>query len=101
MQLGVDISRSSFLVATKPEPVMDPVSNTQRQNKDGYFIFSVQLVWLKEAGAEVMVVKVPDKPNGLNTGIAVRVVGLVAATWAFNDRSGVSFSAERVEVLGE
>ena len=101
MQLSLDINRSTFLVSKEPEPAMDPASGAQKLNREGQPLFSVQVVWITETGAEVINVKTVTKPIGVSTGSAVRVVGLVATPWAINDRSGVSFSADRIEALSK
>ena len=50
-------------------------------------------------GADILVVKVAGEPKSLTLGAQVKVTGLVATTWQMGDRHGVSFRAERVEVL--
>jgi len=101
MQLSLDISKSTFLIAKEPEPSMDTVSGVQRVNRDGQPLFSTQLVMINEAGAEVINVKTATKPIGVSTGTTVRVFGLVAKPWAINDRNGVSFSADRIEAVSK
>ena len=99
MQLQVDITRSQFLVSKDSVPVMDPSSNIQKLDKEGRPLFLVQLVWIGDNGAEVLPVKITGKPVGLTIGCAVKVVGLVATPWSMGDRSGVSFTAERIEPI--
>ncbi|WP_276961452.1 MULTISPECIES: hypothetical protein [Ferrimicrobium] len=101
MRLELSLNGSQFLVSKEPVPVMDPTSNTQKLDKEGRPLFVIQLVWIGDNGAEVLPVKVNSRPAGLTIGCAVRVVGLVATPWSMADRSGVSFSAARVEAIAK
>lgn len=52
------------------------------------------------SGAEVIKVRVPGEPQGLNLHSLVRVTGLRARPWVNRQRgiSGVAYLADRIEV---
>ena len=51
------------------------------------------------ATREVITVKVAGEVRGLGQFTPVKVTDLVATTWNMADRSGVSFSASRIEAV--
>ena len=99
MKLPIDTSSLDFLAVSTAEPVIDFDSKQQRVDNDGQAIFAVSVVAIGGEGADILVVKVAGEPKGLILGAPVKVTGLVATTWAMGDRHGVSFRADKVEVL--
>ena len=99
MRLPIETSNLTFIVVAPPQPVLDFDSKQPRVDANGQPVFTFGVVALGSDGADIINVKVSDEPKGLVLGGQVRVSGLVATTWAMGDRNGVSFRAERVEVL--
>jgi hypothetical protein len=99
MKLKVDTAGMQFLVAVAPEPARDWDTKEQRVDTDGQPIFSGQLVALGDGNAQILPVKVPGDPGPLPQGTPVKVTGLVATPWSLDQRTGVSFKAERIEAL--
>ena len=87
----------SFLCASEPEPVLDFQTRQPKTTPDGEPLFSVQLIVLNKGPAEVIKVKVPGRPKGLQQGTAVQVSGLVAQHWVNGARSGLAFRADSIE----
>jgi hypothetical protein len=97
MKLKLETNGTTLLVAKEPEAVMDPATGAQKTTKEGQPLYGVQLVWMTDGGAEVLQVKVAGKPTGITAGNTVKVVGLSASPWAIGERSGISFTADRIE----
>jgi hypothetical protein len=97
MKLKLETAGTTLLVAKEPEALLDPATGAQRTTKEGLPLYGVQLVWMTAGGAEVLHVKVAGKPTVIATGTTVKVVGLTASPWAMGERSGVSFTADRIE----
>jgi hypothetical protein len=97
MKLKLDTSGSTLLVAKEPEALMDSATGVQKITKEGLPLYGVQLVWMTDGGAEVLHVKIAGKPAGVTTGTNVKVAGLTASPWNMGERSGVSFTADRIE----
>jgi hypothetical protein len=100
MRLPVDTSVTHFVSAGPAEPTVDFDTKQQKTDAKGVPINQVHLFVVGDAGTrEVITVKIPGEVKGLGQFTPVRVTDLVATTWSMNDRSGVSFSASRIEVV--
>ena len=100
MRLPVDTSAVSFVTAGPAEPAIDFDTKLQKLDDTGQPVFNVHLFSVGAGGRDVITVKVAGEPKGINQFTPVRVSELVATTWAMGDRSGVSFKATKVEVVG-
>ena len=88
MHLPIDTTALRLVVAAPPEPVRDFETKRQRTDQEtGAPLWAVQLVTFDQEGAQIISVKVAGDPGELPQGIAVRVTGLIATTWARGDRS--------------
>lgn len=99
MKLPIDTSSLDFIAVSIAEPLMDFDSKQQRVDADGKGAFAVSVVAIGGQGADILVVKLAGEPKGLALGAQVKVTGLVATTWQMGDRHGVSFRADKIEVL--
>lgn len=100
MRFKVDTSSTEHVVVSPVEQVMNFGDKQPRVDSNGQAMFAFNVVALGDEGAEIMKVKVSGEPKGLTVGVKVALVGLVATTWEMGDhRHGVSFRADRVEVL--
>ena len=97
LRLRVLTKGTDYLAAGPPEPVLDFDSKQPRANRDGEAMFTVSVIAMSSDGTDVLKVKVPGEPKGIVRGASLKVTGLVGTYWELNGRSGVSFSAERVE----
>jgi hypothetical protein len=95
--MHVTTEGNDHMAAGPPEPVLDFDSKQPRLGPDGRPLYSVSVVALGPEGAEVLKVKVPGEPKGIVRGTPVKLTGVVATYWELSGRSGVSFSAERIE----
>jgi hypothetical protein len=107
MRLPVDTSVVSFVSAGPAEPSLDFTTKQQRTDAKGVPLHRVDLFAVGEGGTkDVITVKVPGEVRGLGQFTPVKVTDLVATTWTMKDpngteRTGVSFSASKVEALGQ
>ena len=97
MRLSIDTSVMNFVAACAPEPSVNFETKAQTVDDTGRPIFQVHLFVVGAGGRDVITVKVPGEPKGIGEFTPVKLVELVATTWAMGDRSGVSFKASKVE----
>lgn len=100
MILNIDMTGKEALVTLLPRPKVDN-EGVQRTNKtSGLPMWSTQLVITDESGGEIISVATQgEKPPDLAVGDEVELVGVVAHPWSGNGRSGVSYSAQKIELL--
>ena len=99
MRLPVDTSVVSFVSAGAAEPTLDFDTKQQKTDAKGVAINQVHLFVVGEGTREVITVKFSGEARGLGQFTPVKVSDLVAFTWTMNDRSGVSFSASKIEAV--
>jgi len=99
MKLRIDTSGTTFMAAGPPEPVLDFETKRPTADENGEPLFSLQLVVLVDGSADVIGVKVPGMPKGVDQGTAVTVKGLVAQPWSMGERSGLAFRATTIEAI--
>ena len=100
MRLPVDTTVVHFVSAGPTEPSIDFDTKQQKTDAKGVAVNQVHLFVVGDGGTrEVITVKVSGEVRGLGQFTPVKVTDLVAITWAMGDRSGVSFSASRIEAV--
>ena len=100
MRLPVDTSVVHFVSAGPAEPSVDFDTKQQKIDANGVAVNQVHLFVVGDGGTrEVITVKVSGEVRGLGQFTPVKVTDLVASTWSMNDRSGVSFSASKIEAI--
>ena len=99
MQLDIDTSSITFLAAGEAEQMKEHDSDRPRLDKDGNALFVVRLVALSGGQAEVLPVRVAGEAPKVGQGTPVRCVGLTATPWNMNERSGITYRAERIEAV--
>ena len=99
MRLPVDTSAVNFVSAGPPEPNVDFDTKVQKTDDKGQGINQVHLFVVGGGTREVITVKVAGEIKGVGEFTPVKVTELVASTWAMEDRTGVSFSAAKVEAI--
>jgi hypothetical protein len=100
MRLPVDTSVVHFVSAGPSEPVIDFDSKAQKLNSNGVAVNQVHLFVVGDGGTrEVITVKISGEVRSLGQFTPVKVTDLVASTWSMDNRSGVSFSASKVEAI--
>jgi hypothetical protein len=100
MRLPVDTNVVHFVSAGPAEPAIDFDTKAQKTDAKGVAVNQVHLFVVGDGGTrEVITVKVAGEVRGLGQFTPVKVIDLVAITWSMADRSGVSFSASKVEAV--
>jgi hypothetical protein len=99
MRLPIDTQSVRFAVAGPAEPILDFESKSQKYDETGAPLFGIPLFAVGTGVRDSIVVKVPGETKGLVEFSPVRVVGLVATTWEVGSNHGVSFRAEKVEIV--
>ena len=99
MRIPVDTSGMTFMAAAPARPATDFDTRQHKTDENGELLYNLQVVVLDPDGAQVITLKVPGDP-GVGQGAMLELEGLVAVPWSMNERSGVSFRANRVKVVG-
>lgn len=100
MRLPVDTSVVHFVSAGPSEPVVDFDTKAPKLDPNGVAVNQVHLFVVGDGGTrEVISVKISGEVRGLGLFTPVKVTDLLATTWNMGDRSGVSFSASKIEAI--
>ena len=99
MRLPIDTSAIKFAAAGPSEPVLDFATKAQRTDENGMAIFQVPVFAAGSGVKDSITIKVAGEVKGLSEFTQVKITGLIAQTWEVGDNHGVSFRAERVEIL--
>ena len=99
MKLPLATSGMTFLAVAPPERVKDFETKQPRTDENGAPLFTTLVVALFGGEAEIIPVKVAGDPGPFDQGSALKVSGLTAQPWSMGDRSGISYRAEKIELL--
>lgn len=100
MRLMIDTSQVTFTVGREAQPKTDQNGVQRVERNTNVPMWSVQLVAMDEAGAEVISVTVAStQAPKLTIGAPVSPVALQAIPWAQNGRNGVAFRAADIKAL--
>ena len=99
MRLPIDNATVKFAAAGPAEPVLDYETRTPKLDENGVALFNVPLFAAGTGIKDSITVKVAGEPKGLTEFTLVKVTNLVASTWEVGTNHGVSFRADRVEVV--
>ena len=90
-----------MIAGCDPAAVLDMERRPRADKATGEVLWGLDLVALGGVdGAQVWPVRVAGEPVGIRTGQALRVAGLVAASWEIDGRHGISFRAQKIEAAG-
>jgi hypothetical protein len=99
MRLPIDTTAMGFIASGPATPKLDYDTGRPKADVNGEPVFVVKVMAMAGGQVEVLTVNVSGEPKGLVSGTQVRLVGLSALPYEMKDRSGVSFNADRVEVI--
>ncbi len=99
MRLPIDTTSVRFAAAGPAEPVLDYETRAPKLDESGVALFNVPLFAAGTGVKDSITVKVAGEPKGLGEFIPVKVTNLMATTWEVGSNHGVSFRADRIEVL--
>jgi hypothetical protein len=99
MRLPIDTQTVKFAAAGPAEPVLDYETRAPKTDENGTALFNVPLFAAGSGVKDSITVKVSGEPKGLSEFTPVKITNLIATTWEVGTNHGVSFRAERIEVL--
>ena len=99
MKLPIDTASVSFAGAGPVEPVLDYETKAPKLDENGAALFAVPLFALGTGVRDSITVKVAGDVKGLGNFTPVKVTNLIATTWEVGTNHGVSFRADRIEVM--
>lgn len=99
MRLPIDTASVKFAAAGPAEPVLDYETRAPKLDENGVALFNVPLFAAGTGIKDSITVKVAGEPKGLSEFTLVKVTNLVASTWEVGTNHGVSFRADRVELV--
>jgi hypothetical protein len=99
MRLPIDTGSVKFAAAGPAEPVLDYETKAPKLDENGVPLFNVPLFAAGTGIKDSITVKVSGEPKGLSEFTQVKVTNLVASTWEVGSNHGVSFRAERIELV--
>jgi len=99
MRLPIDTGTVKFAAAGPAEPVLDYETRVPKVDENGTALFNVPLFAAGTGIKDSITVKVSGEPKGLSEFTMVKVTNLVASTWEVGTNHGVSFRADRIELI--
>ena len=99
MRLPIDTGSVKFAAAGMAEPVLDYETKAPKLDENGVALFNVPLFAAGSGIKDTITVKVSGEPKGLTEFTLVKVTNLVASTWEVGNNHGVSFRADRIELV--
>ena len=97
--MPIDTAAIKFAAAGPAEPVLDFASKAPKLDENGVPLFQVPVFAAGSGIKDSITVKVAGEVRGLSEFTLVKITNLVAQTWEVGDNHGVSFRADRVEVV--
>jgi hypothetical protein len=88
-----------FAAAGPSEPVLDYETRAPKLDENGIALFSVPLFAAGGGIKDSITVKVSGDVKGLSEFTLLKVTNLIATTWEVGSNHGVSFRADRIEVM--
>ena len=99
MKLPIDTGSVKFAAAGPAEPVLDYETRAPKLDENGTPLFNVPLFAAGTGIKDSITVKVAGEPKGLSEFTLVKVTNLIATTWEVGSNHGVSFRADRIELV--
>jgi hypothetical protein len=99
MRLPIDTQTVKFAAAGPAEPVLDFETRAPKVDENGTALFNVPLFAAGSGIKDSISVKVAGELKGLSEFTPVKVTNLIATTWEVGTNHGVSFRADRIELI--
>lgn len=97
--MPIETSSIKFAAAGPAEPVLDFATKVPKTDENGVPLYSVPVFAAGSGIRDSITVKVAGELKGLSEFTMVKITNLIAQTWTVGDNHGVSFRADRIEVL--
>jgi len=99
MRLPIDTQTVKFAAAGPAEPVLDYETRSPKVDENGTALFNVPLFAAGSGIKDSISVMVAGELKGLSEFTPVKVTNLIATTWEVGTNHGVSFRADRIELV--
>jgi len=99
MRLPIDTQAVKFAAAGPAIPVLDYETKAPKLDEKGAALFNVPVFAAGGGISDSIVVKVAGELKGLSEFTLVKITNLVATTWEVGSNHGVSFRADRIELM--
>jgi hypothetical protein len=99
MRLPIDTQTVKFAAAGPAEPVLDYETRAPKLDENGTALFNVPRFAAGSGVKDSITVKVAGEPKGLSEFTPVKVTNHMATTWEVGTNHGVSFRADRIELV--
>lgn len=99
MKLPLATSAMKFFAVAPPEPVREFETKQPRTDESGAPLFATQVVAMFGGEATVIPVRVAGDPGPFDEGALLKISGLTASPWTMGDRSGITYRADKIELL--
>ena len=99
MRLPIDTQTVRFVSAGPVTPVLDYETKAPKLDENGTPLFNVPIFAAGGGARDSITVKVAGEPKGLSEFTPIKVTNLMATTWEVGTNHGVSFRADRIELL--
>ena len=97
--MPIDTSAVKFAAAGPAEPVLDFETRQVKTDEHGVPLFSIPVFAAGTGVKDSITIKVAGEVKGLSEFTLMKVSNLIAVTWEVGANHGVSFRADRVEIL--
>ena len=97
--MPIAVDQLLVLAAGEAKASIDRQTNQQRTDAAGAQLYDVPVVLIGDGGAMPCNVRIPRKLDGVTPGALLKVHNLRAFFWETGDRAGLSFRAEKIELI--
>ena len=99
MRLPIDTTTVKFAAAGPGEPVLDFETRQPKTDENGVPLFNVPVFAAGSGVKDSITIKVAGEVKGLSEFTIVKITNLIASTWEVGSNHGVSFRADRIEIM--
>ena len=99
MRLPIDTATVKFAAAGPAEPVLDFETRQPKTDENGVPLFNVPVFAAGSGAKDSITIKVAGEVKGLSEFTIVKITNLIASTWEVGSNHGVSFRADRIEIM--
>jgi hypothetical protein len=99
MRLPIDTATVKFAAAGPAEPVLDFETRQPKTDENGVPLFNVPVFAAGSGVKDSITIKVAGEVKGLSEFTIVKITNLIASTWEVGSNHGVSFRADRIEIM--
>ena len=99
MRLPIDTTTVKFAAAGPAEPVLDFETRQPKTDENGVPLFNVPVFAAGSGVKDSITIKVAGEVKGPSEFTIVKITNPIASTWEVGSNHGVSFRADRIEIM--